>query len=908
MAANLPPSGSEDVLYLIDLLGYIFRSYHGISSQLTSPSGEPTAVTLGTITMLQRLMSDQHPARIAVAMDSTTPTFRHQLDARYKANRPPPPEELRIQILRTREIIESYRFPVLQKDGFEADDLIASAVRLARSEKLRCVIVSADKDLMQLVGDDVLLWDTMRNNVYGPEEVKAKWGVPPAQLRDLLALMGDTSDNVPGVPHIGPKKGSELLSLYGDLDGVYAHLSEIKAKAVRQTLTDNQAEAYLSRQLVTLRDDIDLGANTGELTQGTPDIEKLRILFQELNFNRLLASLSRLPNHNKTTQTLPIPSSPPRERVSKALLTEEDLIAFCVRAKEAAVLAISVFSSEEARIIGLGVSIDPSEGFYLPLGHEWGLGAPSQIPPSALKAHLGLLLAAETPIKVGHDLKQIEMVLHNEGLSLGTVGFDTQLASYLLDPDADHDIVATAQRERCGELVPLSQISDKKRKARLEEIPLERMLTFAPPRAMATLDLTDRLRTKLEAAAMLKLFSDVEMPLTRVLVEMEERGVLVDTIALHTTGEELGGRLADLEKKAKNAAGKEFNINSPRQLEEILFDDLGLPILKRTKTSRSTDAEVLEALMQYHALPGIILEYRQLAKLKSTYIDALPQLINPKTRRIHTTLHQAVTSTGRLSSSNPNLQNIPVRTEEGRRIRGAFIAPPGYMLVSVDYSQIELRLLAHLSKDPTLLDAFQRNEDIHARTAAEMFGKPVAEVTPEMRRAAKTINFGVIYGMGDAALAKQLAVPREEAARFIQMYFQRYAGVQLYFERVLEETRSSGSVGTLLGRRRFLPDIQSPNRAVRLQAERIAQNTPIQGTAADVLKLAMVALREPVSEGARMILTVHDELIFEAPIGKEQEAGARAKAIMEKVGLDLGLLVLLRADVGIGRTWAEAHG
>jgi DNA polymerase-1 len=914
MAANLPPAGAEDVLYLIDLLGYIFRSYHGISSPLTSPSGEPTSVTLGTITMLQRLLSDQQPRRIAVAMDSTTPTFRHQLDPRYKANRPPPPEDLRTQIVRSREIIELYRLPVLQKDGFEADDLIASAVRLARSEGIRCVIVSADKDLMQLVGDDVVLWDTMRNNVYGPEEVKAKWGVPPAQLRDLLALMGDTSDNVPGVAHIGPKKGSELLLAHGSLDGIYAHLDAIKAKAVRQTLTDHKDEAFLSQKLVSLRDDLDVGASTTALVQGAPEVEKLRTIFRELNFNRLLASLGPAPPGGASAAAPAIPAPPtagPRKRTCKAIDTEEELAAFCERARSAPQLALSVFASGDpvdARLLGLGVSIDPAEGFYLPLGHQWGLGASPQITPSALKAHLGPLLAADAPLKVGHDMKLVEKLLNNEGLTLGAVAFDTMLASYLLDPEADHSVEAVAQRELCGVLVTLDQIYDKKKKQKLEEIPLDRMVLYTAPQAAVIHDAAERLRAKVEGAGMLSLLTEVELPLTRVLVAMEARGVLVDLAALKATGDEFQQRLTALEARAMAAAGRSFNINAPRQLEEILFDELGMPILKRTKTSRSTDAEVLEALTQYHELPGVILEYRQLAKLKSTYIDTLPLLVHKRTRRIHTSLHQAVAATGRLSSSQPNLQNIPVRTEEGRRIRDAFVAPPGHRIVSVDYSQIELRLLAHFSKDPTLLDAFQRGEDVHARTAVEMFGKPRDQITGDMRRAAKTINFGVIYGMGDAALAKQLGVPREEAARFIEVYFQRYAGVKAYFERVLDEARSAGSVGTLLGRRRFLPDLSSANRAARLQAERIAQNTPIQGTAADILKLAMIDLREPVVDGASMILTVHDELLFEVPEGREQEAGSQAKERMEAVGRRLQLLVPLRADVGVGRTWAEAHG
>ncbi|MCS6899976.1 MAG: DNA polymerase I [Myxococcales bacterium] len=909
MATNLPPAGAEDVLYLIDLLGYVFRSYHGISTPLTSPSGEPTSVTLGTITMLQRLLRDQQPRRIAVVMDSTTPTFRHQLDPRYKSNRPPPPEDLRIQIVRSREIIELYRIPVLQQDGFEADDLIASAVRLARSEKLRCVIVSADKDLMQLVGDDVVLWDTVRNIVYGPEEVRAKWGVPPTQIRDLLALMGDTSDNVPGVAHIGPKKGSELLLAHETLEGIYAHLDTIKAKAIRQTLADHKDEAFLSQKLVSLRDDLNVGPSTSAFVQGIPDVEKLRTVFQELNFHRLLASLDPVPPARGSPALLAPMNS--RKRAAKVIDTEEVLASFCERARTAPLLALTLFATstpEEPALIGLGVSIDPSEGFYLPLAHQWGLGATPQIGPSVLQAHLGPVLAADTPAKVGHSMKLVERVLHAQGLTLGAVAFDTELASYLLDPEEDHSLEAVAKREHCELPVLFDQVWNKKTKQRLEEIPLEKMLLLHPIQAATLHDIVDRMRAQIEEAGMLALLTEVEQPLTRVLVAMEEHGVLVDLGTIHAVGNEFDRRLLELEQKAMKAAGHPFNINAPRQLEEILFDELGLPVLKRTKTGRSTDAEVLEALTQHHELPGIILEHRQLAKLKNTYLDALPLLLSRRTHRIHTSLHQTVAATGRLSSSHPNLQNIPVRTEEGRRIRSAFIAPPGYLLVSVDYSQIELRLLAHFSQDPTLLDAFHHGEDIHIRTAAEIFGKPTDQITGEMRRAAKTINFGVIYGMGDTALAKQLGIPREEAARFIDVYFQRYAGVKAYFEQVLKEARTAGSVSTLLGRRRFLQELSSANRAARLQAERIAQNTPIQGTAADILKLAMIDLREPVVAGASMILTVHDELVFEVPEGLAQEAGARIKERMEAVGHRLQLRVPLRADVGMGRTWAEAHG
>ncbi|RYE91092.1 MAG: DNA polymerase I, partial [Myxococcales bacterium] len=565
----------------------------------------------------------------------------------------------------------------------------------------------------------------------------------------------------------------------------------------------------------------------------------------------------------------------------------------------------------QARLVGLSLSIDPAEGYYVPLQHDWGLMAPDQIPLEVARKHLAPLLAADAPAKVGHHMKFDELILRSHGMPVGKVEFDTMLASYLLDPEAEHGLKAMAQRELRETMKTYEEVVGKQARGKLRpfaEVPLEEATPYAAADAAITLDLVDRMRSQVESAGMGKLLYEVEIPLSRVLTDMEAHGVLVDIEQLRVIGRDLDARIGELEKKAKEAAGRDINVNSPKQLEELLFDELGLPIQRRTKTGRSTDAETLDVLSEYHPLPGIILELRQMTKLKGTYVDALPLLVNPKTGRIHTSFNQTVAATGRLSSSDPNLQNIPIRTDEGRKIRSAFVAAPGHSVVAADYSQIELRLLAHFSKDPVLLDTFQRGEDIHTRTAVEMFSKPAAEITGAQRRAAKTINFGVVYGIGDSALAKRLDITKEEAARYIEVYFQRYAGVRSYFDRVLEEARLAGGVGTLLGRRRFLPALSSSNRGIRLQAERIAQNTPIQGTAADILKLAMVGLREPVVPGATMVLTVHDELLFEVPHGHEQAAMDRAREVMEGVGASLKLDVPLRVEAGFGRSWADAHG
>ncbi len=931
MPASLPEAGADDVLYLVDLSGYVFRAFHAIAPTLSSPEGEPTWATLGTITMLQRMVNERRPKRLAVAMDSSTPTFRVGIDARYKAHRPAPAPELTRQMARCRELVEAHRMPVLQRDGFEADDVIATVVKAARAEKLRVVIVSADKDLMQLVGDDVVLWDTMRNKVYGPDEVREKFGVPPALLRDALALTGDTSDNVPGVPSVGPKTAAELLLAHGSLEGVYENIDKIARKKLQEALRTNEADARVSQRLVTLNDAVEVDATPAKLVPGEPDVPRLRALFTELNFTRLLASLE------KTAAALAGGAAgggaagggsagggtagggaagggaaPAAEvaRVYRAIASEAELEKFVEEAKKSPFVAVDTetdgLDPVRARMLGLSLAHRPGEGVYVPLGHAYE-GAPAQLSLEAVRRLVGPLLGGATPGVVGHHLKFDELVLRRHGVRLGPPAFDTMIASYLLDPEAQHGLKEMAQRELGASMTTYEQVTEKQRGKQLAfaDVKVEAAAAYAGADALLSLELCERLTPRVEGEGLLPLLRDVELPLALTLNDMELAGILVDTGVLGQMGKVIEGQLVELEAKAKKAAGRELNINAPRQLEVLLFDELKLPVIKRTKTARSTDAEVLDALSEHHPLPAIILEHRHLAKLKSTYIDTLPTLVNPETGRIHTRYSQTVAATGRLSSNDPNLQNIPIRTEVGRAIRAAFVAPPGFRLLSADYSQIELRILAHLSHDPEFVEAFRTNDDVHARTAAGIFHVERGAVTAPMRRVAKTINFGVIYGMGDSALAKRLGVPREEAASFIEAYFKRYAGVRAYLDRSLEEARGAGGVTTLLGRRRFLPDLASGNRASRLQAERIAQNTPIQGTAADILKAAMIKLRAPVVPGARMLLTVHDELIFEVPEGSEAEVGARVKATMEGVAkLDVPLVV----EVGSGKTWAEAHG
>lgn len=908
---ELPPPGAPDVLYVVDLSGYVFRAYHAISP-LTSPSGEPTHATYGTVVMLSRLISQRKPAYLGIAMDPGGATFRDAIDARYKAHRPPPPPDLSLQMQRCKEIVEAYRIPVFLQDNLEADDLIAVAVARAKEKGLRVVIASSDKDLMQLVDDaQVMMWDAMRNKVYGTPEVVEKFGVPPPLVRDLLALVGDTSDNVPGVPGIGPKTAAELLQQFGSLEALYAGLDQVKRPRIRELLKQHEADAKISQRLVTLHLDAPLTLDLDALRYGGADAARLRELFTELGFTQLLKTIPAAPvvavasaaaaSSGSDASTAP---------VYRAITTADDLSSFAAEVRAARRLAIAVHTTSRdamtAHICGFALAHTAGRAVYVPLGHRY-LGAPPQVSMPTFVEIMGPLLADPAIAKIGHDVKFNEVVLLRHGVALEGVAFDTMLAAYLFDPDASNDLALIAERDASMKLESYESIAPKRRgqpQRTLDDVEVEQAARYAAPFADAPLALLPRYEARLRAEKLDKLLTDLELPLATVLAQMELVGVLVDPQALGALRTQMTTELASLEEKAREAAGQELNLASPKQLETILFDVLKLKVTKRTKTGRSTDAEALEALMDDHPLPGLVLEHRAIAKLLGTYVDALPKLIHPQTGRIHTRWSQAVAATGRLSSQDPNLQNIPIRTPLGKMIRRAFIAPPGSVILSADYSQIELRILAHLSKDPVLCDAFRAGQDVHVRTAMEIFGVDAAGVTEEMRRRSKTINFGVIYGMGEGALTKRLGITRAEAAKFIDAYFARYHGVATFMQKVMEEARRTEAVSTLLGRRRLLPDLRSADRQRRAQAERIAQNTPIQGTAADLLKLAMVRLAKPVVKGARMVLTVHDELAFEVPKEAAEEAAAKVRVAMETVfPMDVPLIV----EVGHGLTWADAH-
>ncbi|MBN2193156.1 MAG: DNA polymerase I [Polyangiaceae bacterium] len=919
MATRLFDPGTEDALYLVDVSGYVFRAYHALSP-LTNAAGEPTHAVFGTVTMLERLLRQRRPRRLAVAMDSRTPSFRKGIYDAYKANRGVPPDDLVVQFPRVAAVIAALSIPVLQQDGLEADDIIATVVRLAREQGLRVVIVSADKDLMQLVGEDVLLWDSMRDRVFGPPEVIDRFGVEVHQLGDLLALMGDSSDNIPGVPSVGPKTARDLLAEHGTLDRVYAELATVPRAKLRETLAAHRDQAYLSRKLVTLRTDAAVDPDLERLRPGTPDVPRLRTLYLELGFQRLLSNLDPLAERSSVvTGTEPATLEGGRgtgvatatsQFPEVAVVTEREALTHLVaQALSAGTLALTVEPVTEGHfgqaIAGIGIAYEPGRGHYVPFARRELVTTPP-LPVEVIRTALAPVLTSPKLRRVYHDAKRAQVLLAPLGFEIGAASHDALLASYLLDPEARHGLTDQFARE-LG--VTTSTREDLTRGTRgkrigLDEVPMAAVAQLVGGGAAMLLRLRERLEPRLADERLSGLLDRVELPLTAVLARMELAGVFVDQERLTRLGARIDEDLARLEVEAKRVAGQDFNVHSPRQLEKILFDDLGLKPLRRTKTSRSTDAETLEALADQHPLPGVVLEVRQLAKLKGTYVDTLPTLIHPKTGRIHTRWEQAVAATGRLSSSDPNLQNIPIRTDLGRQIRRAFVAPPGQTLVSADYSQIELRVLAHLSADPVLTDAFHHQQDIHTRTAMEVFEVSETGVTAELRRRAKAVNFGIIYGQGDSGLAKSLGIPRAEASSFIAAYYRRYPGVRRFMDDTLVQARAGEAVRSMLGRRRQVPDIGSANRARRLAAERMAMNMPIQGTAADILKLAMLALAEPPTPGARMVLTVHDELVFEVPDGEVETARASIRSAMEDV---LSLAVPLVVDVGVGRDWNDAH-
>ncbi|MCX5874866.1 MAG: DNA polymerase I [Deltaproteobacteria bacterium] len=878
----------QEPVYLIDASAYIYRAYHAIAP-LTNKNGLPTHAVYGFTNILLRVLREKAPRFIGIAFDVRGPNFRHEMYQAYKANRPSMPDDLACQIPYIKEIVAAHNFACLERQGYEADDLLASAAKKLAAQGHPVILVSGDKDLLQLVSETITVWDPMRDVFMNPAAVQKKYNIPPQQLLDFFALMGDSSDNVPGVAGIGPKTAEKLINEYGSLEGLYQNIETLSQAKLKEKLLASRENAFLSRQLIALKEDL----ATPELQEYAipePNEEKLQELYTFLDFSRLLKA--------PTSKAVALET-----KGFQLISTEDQLQKVCQQMATAPLLVLDTETTSldplVAKLVGISLCTTAEEAYYLPIDHrdsDGGLVA-NQLPLSLVQKSLTLLFSDPDLPKLGHNLKFDLPILENHGLRLSGPLWDTMIASYLLDPSRRSQKLDDLCLDMLGKrLTSFGEVTDNdKRSDSFAYVAPEAAKDYSCEDVIGAFLLWQQFRPQLEKLGLWELFSDLEMALVPILVQMERTGITVDQAQLQHLSEDFGLQLAELEKAIYALAGEEFNINSTRQLGEILFAKLGLPQGRKTKTGYSTDVKVLESLARQHDLPAAILAHRTLSKLKNTYVDKLPELIHPKTGRVHTSFNQTVTATGRLSSSNPNLQNIPIRTPEGQKIRAAFVAAPGQLFLSADYSQIDLRVMAHYAKDPALLTAFRTGQDVHNQTAAEIFRVNAAFISPEMRRVAKTINFGIIYGISAFGLAAQLNLSRKEAATFIERYFAHYAGVKRFMEEIVEKARQDGFVTTLLNRRRLLPDINSSNKVSREFAERTAINTPIQGTAADIIKLATIAATRRLSEqglGAKLLLQIHDELVFEVPAAEIEATKGVVKEAMEGVmQLDVPLVV-----------------
>ena len=930
------PPKTAPRLFLIDAYALIYRSYFAfIHRPLTNARGENTSAPFGFANFLFQIRDNYRPDYIAVVFDSGR-SHREELYPEYKATREKMPRELRDSLPRVRELVEAFGDRVIAVDGWEADDVIGTLAARAVAGGLEAVIVSGDKDFLQLVGDGVQLLNPGRG---GPQGVAAEWvdeasagaklGVAPGQVVDYLALVGDSSDNVPGAPGIGPKTATRLLESYGTVEEVLDHAEEIKAKRARESLVANREQVLLSKELVTIRTDVGVDAELEDLKVSAPDNERLRALFVDLEFRTLLGRLEGVGageaggagEADRAGRGAAGATGPDYE-----LVTEVDGVeAVAAACREAGVMGMAVLNRTlvptRGGVAGVAVAVGPGTCHYLPVGHESAMalglggeegGGEDNLPAldSEAMAPLRAVLADPRVTKVGHDLKRSLIACRRAGLELAGPFKDVMVASYVLDPGRRHRDLGALATDLLGREVtaPAKVLGTGKKRRAFGEIAAAEALSFACEQAELPLRLWERFSGQLAAESLEELFDELETPLIPVLADMEMNGVGIDPGFFAAMSARLAGELRLIREDIHRVAGTEFNINSTPQLREVLFERLELSVIKRTKTGPSTDSSVLEQLaVQGHELPRLMMDYRQLEKLRNTYVDALPALVNPDTRRIHTTFNQAVAATGRLSSSDPNLQNIPIRTTVGREIRKGFVAPAGALLLTADYSQIELRILAHFSDDEVFVRAFREGKDVHRETAAVIFDVPANEVTGAMRDQAKTVNFATLYGQGPFGLARQLGISMEDAKRFIAQYFERFAGVRRFLDEQVAQAKELGYVSTLMGRRRRIPELQARAWNVRQFGERVAQNTPIQGTAADLIKVAMIRIRELLrgDPDVRMLLQVHDELVFEVGESRVDEVSAAVVEVMESA---MELKVPLRVDVGAGRTWYDCKG
>jgi DNA polymerase-1 len=897
-------------LLLVDGSSYLYRAFHVPNlQQLTNAHGEPTGAVYGVVNMLRSLLTEYDPQYIAVVFDAKGKTFRHQLYDQYKANRPPMPPELSDQVPPLLDMVRAMGLPLLQVEGVEADDVIGALAKRAAALGMETVISTGDKDMAQLVDEHVTLVNTMSRTTLDTAGVEEKFGVAPGQIVDYLALIGDSSDNIPGIPKVGPKTAAKWLGSWGSLEGVIAHAGEIKGK-VGESLRDNLEQLPLSRELATIRCDIELDAGPQELGRQPQDTERLRQLYGQLDFKRWLDELSDEAGVTDAPEAA-VAATAHYETV----LEQAHLDSWLERLEQAGAFAFDTETTSldymAARIVGVSFAIQAGEAAYVPLVHDYP-DAPQQLERTAVLEKLRPLLESREIKKIGHHIKYDRNVLINHGIKLDGIGFDTMLESYVLASTATrHDMDSVALKYLDYTTIKFEAVAGKgKNQLTFNEIPLETAAPYAAEDADITLRLHEAMWPKLVREPGLEtIYRDIEIPLVTVLSDMERSGVEIDTAMLAAQSNQLAKRILEIEQEAHREAGQPFNLASPKQIQELLFDKLQLPVLAKTPTGLPSTAEsVLQELALDYPLPRLILEHRSLSKLKSTYTDRLPERVCPDTGRVHTSYHQAVAATGRLSSSDPNLQNIPVRTEEGRRIRQAFVARKGCVLLAADYSQIELRIMAHLSSDAGLLAAFSAGEDVHRATAAEVFGVEPAEVSNDQRRSAKAINFGLIYGMSAFGLARQLGVARGAAQEYIERYFERYPGVQNYMESTREQAREQGYVETVYGRRLYLPDINARNGQRRAAAERTAINAPMQGTAADIIKRAMIDLHGWIAAqdacDLTMIMQVHDELVFEVA---DTDVAAVQDEISTRMCAAADLKVELLVDIGVGGNWDEAH-
>jgi DNA polymerase I len=917
-------------LILVDGSSYLYRAFHALPP-LNNSRGEPTGAVFGVLNMLQKFLREQAESNIVVVFDAPGKTFRDDLFAEYKAHRPPMPEELRSQIEPLLAAVSALGLPLLRIAGVEADDVIGTLACRAAARGENVVISTGDKDMAQLVNDRISLINTMSNTRMDRDGVKLKFDVWPEQIIDYLALIGDSSDNIPGIDKVGPKTAAKWLATWKTLDEVVAHADEISGK-VGENLRAGLQTLALSRQLATIRVDLDLPADLAAATRQPPDTAKLRELYTHLEFRGLLRSLdggdsagtagaaagvatppAATSSESAAPQLSPaLPPAPPREY--EAIVTPEALQRWMSAIDKAELTAFDTETTSLnyrlARIVGMSFCVEAGKAAYLPLAHRYA-GAPDQLDLDKTLALLKPWLENPARAKLGHHLKYDAHVLRNHSIDLGGMRHDSMLESFVLDSVATrHDMDSVAKHYLGIDTIKYEDVAGKGAKQiGFDQVPVENATQYAAEDADVTLQMHLAMWPKLAAEPALRsLYEDMEQPLSRVLLEMEEHGVLLDAALLRKQSGELGLRVRELQLLAHAAAGGEFNLDSPKQLQQILFEKMQLPVVRKTPTGQPSTAEdVLEELASDYDLPRLILEYRGVAKLKSTYTDKLPEQIDPVTGRVHTSYHQAVAATGRLSSMDPNLQNIPIRTAEGRRIRQAFIAPPGHVLMAADYSQIELRIMAHLSGDAALVRAFAEDRDVHQATAAEVLGKSPDAVTSDERRSAKAVNFGLIYGMSAFGLAKQLGIGRGEAQQYVDLYFDRYPGVKAFMDRTREQARERGYVETVRGRRLYLPEIRSRNRQLQQYAERSAINAPMQGTAADIIKLAMLRVQRECAARAlpaKLIMQVHDELVLEVAEAAVEEV--RNMLRTEMIAAET-LSVPLKVDIGTGSNWDEAH-